>query len=384
MKITFPIIFCLFLIKISAQDTFSIVAVDQETGEVGSAGASCINGSIIISDVHPGVGAIHTQSYWNAQNQNNASQLMDQGYPPMFIIQYLIENDSQDNPTIRQYGIVDLVEGGRSAAYTGENCYDYKDHILGDTYSIQGNILLGPEVLDSMEVLFLNTPGSLAVRLMAAMQGAKIPGADSRCLEDGISSLSAFIRVAKPTNDTDSLYLHLNVNSTPPGVDPIDTLQDLFDLWYEDHPDVITITLENHTGWNLVGLPLEVEDASYNILFPESIGGTLYSFDEGYNLELDLMQGVGYWLRFNDAGNTTISGSLINELIVSLNEGWNLITGPSNSTNLFDIQDPYGLIISETVYGFTPNGYSEAEVLDPGKGYWIRANNSGDIILISE
>ena len=81
MKITFPIIFCLFLIKISAQDTFSIVAVDQETGEVGSAGASCINGSIIISDVHPVLGAIHTQSYWNAQNQNNASQLMDQGYP---------------------------------------------------------------------------------------------------------------------------------------------------------------------------------------------------------------------------------------------------------------------------------------------------------------
>jgi hypothetical protein len=219
---------------------------------------------------------------------------------------------------------------------------------------------------------------------MAAMQGAKIPGADSRCLDDGISSLSAFIRVAKLTNDTDSLYLHLNVNSTPTGVDPIDTLQDLFDLWYEDHPDVITITLENQTGWNLVGLPLEVEDALYNILFPESIGGTLYSFDEGYNLELDLMQGVGYWLRFNDAGSTTISGSLINELIISLNEGWNLITGPSNSINLFDIQDPYGLIISGTVYGFTPNGYSEAEVLDPGKGYWIRANNSGDIILISE
>ena len=110
----------------------------------------------------------------------------------------------------------------------------------------------------------------------------------------------------------------------------------------------------------------------------------LYSFDEGYNLELDLMQGVGYWLRFNDAGSTTISGSLINELIISLNEGWNLITGPSNSINLFDIQDQYGLIISGTVYGFTPNGYLEAGVLDPGKGYWIRANNSGDIILISE
>ena len=144
------------------------------------------------------------------------------------------------------------------------------------------------------------------------------------------------------------------------------------------------ISIYYEANWNLVGLPLDVEDASYTTLFPESMEGTLYSFDEGYNLELDLMQGVGYWLRFNDAGSTTISGSLINELIVSLNEGWNLITGPSNSINLVDIQDPYGLIISGTVFGFTPNGYSEAEVLDPGKGYWIRANSSGSIILISE
>ena len=59
-----------------AQATFSIVAVDPATGEVGSAGASCISGSIIISDVHPGVGVIHTQSYWNAANQNNARNRM--------------------------------------------------------------------------------------------------------------------------------------------------------------------------------------------------------------------------------------------------------------------------------------------------------------------
>ena len=56
--------------------TFSIVAVDIETGQVGSAGASCIPGSIIISDIHPGVGAVHTQSYWHVLNQMYASELM--------------------------------------------------------------------------------------------------------------------------------------------------------------------------------------------------------------------------------------------------------------------------------------------------------------------
>ena len=243
----------LFILLISenlSQDTFSIVAVDPVTQEVGSAGASCINGSIIISDVHPGIGAVHTQSYWNSTNQNNASDLMDQGYTPEEIIEYLVENDVQGNPSIRQYGVVDLVDGGRSAAFTGENCYDYKNHILGPTYSIQGNILLGQEVLDSMETNFLITSGSLATRLMAAMQGAKIPGADTRCLSNGISSLSAFIRVVKPTNSEDSLYLHLNVNNTQPGIDPIDTLQDLFDDWYTENPDLVTIQIDFNEGWN--------------------------------------------------------------------------------------------------------------------------------------
>ena len=52
--------------------TFSIVAVDTTTGEVGSAGGSCISGSIIISDIHPGVGAIHTQAYYSRELSHEA------------------------------------------------------------------------------------------------------------------------------------------------------------------------------------------------------------------------------------------------------------------------------------------------------------------------
>ena len=78
-----------------SNDTFSIVAVDTLTGQVGSAGASCIQGSIIISDIHPGLGAIHTQSYWNASNQDSASSLMEQGYAPQDIIDWL-ENFTEE------------------------------------------------------------------------------------------------------------------------------------------------------------------------------------------------------------------------------------------------------------------------------------------------
>src|SRR5688500_19379641 len=76
-------------------ETFSICAVDPITGEVGSAGASCINGSIIISDVHPGVGVIHTQSYWHASNQMFAHDLMvNGGLTPQQIIDSTLTVDA--------------------------------------------------------------------------------------------------------------------------------------------------------------------------------------------------------------------------------------------------------------------------------------------------
>ena len=150
-----------------------------------------------------------------------------------------------------------------------------------------------------------------------------------------------------------------------------------------DEPETGTILVPYSSGWNIVGLPLDVEDASYSILFPESIEGTLYSFNGGYNLATSLIEGEGYWLRFNEAGSTTITGTPTDELTISLNEGWNLISGISTSINILDIEDPDGIIIAGTVYGFTSGGYSNIENIEPGKGYWIRANNTGYISLIS-
>lgn len=233
------IILLLYCFPSLAQDTFSIVAIDTITGEIGSAGASCIDetaitgGAIIISDIIPGRGAIHTQSYWLSANQQNAHNRMLEGMSPQEIIDWLIENDAQNNPGRRQYGIVDLDSNGssRSAAFTGVLCLDYKNHITGPNYAIQGNILLGQQILDSMESRFLNTQGILAEKLMAALQGANVPGADTRCMANGTSSLSAFIRVARPTDTTGNFYCDLNVPSVPAGMEPIDSLQVLFDNW---------------------------------------------------------------------------------------------------------------------------------------------------------
>ena len=230
------IFFFSFLIseEIFTQDTFSIVAIDPITGEVGSAGASCIGGSIIISDIHPGVGGIHTQAYWNAINQDNASSLMDQGYSPDEIIDWLTNNDSENNPSIRQYGIVDLVEGGRSASFTGSNCFDYKGHRIGENYAIQGNILLGPSILDEMEDAFLTQYGSFEEKLFASLMAANITGADTRCSPYGTPAISAFIKIAKSEDSLDNLFLDLNVNDAPLTINPLDSLFALYWEWKID------------------------------------------------------------------------------------------------------------------------------------------------------
>ena len=157
---------------------------------------------------------------------------MQQGASPNQIISWLVAHDVQNNPQSRQYGIVDFHNGtSRSAAFTGTNCYDYKNHILGPNYAIQGNILLGQQILDSMEYYFLNTTGCLPEKLMAAMNGAKVVGADTRCMVEGTSSLSAFLRMALPTDSYNNLFLDINVAGTAPNVEPIDVLQTKYNQW---------------------------------------------------------------------------------------------------------------------------------------------------------
>ena len=233
----FSIIFCYFIVvgQILSQDTFSIVAVDTMTGKVGSAGASCIQGSIIISDIHPGIGGIHTQAYWNAINQDSASSLMDQGYSPEQIIDWLISNDAQNDPSIRQYGIVDMVNGGRSAAHTGGNCEDFKGHKIGVNYAIQGNILLGQSILDDMEEAFLTQYGTFEEKMMAALMAANVTGADTRCETYGTPAISAFIRIAESDNMMDSLFMDINVNNAPLTLNPLDSLHSLYWDWKISH-----------------------------------------------------------------------------------------------------------------------------------------------------
>ena len=159
------ILVCLSIL-LQGQDTFSIVAIDSVTGEIGSAGASCVgyssgypHGAIVLSDVIPGIGAIHTQAAYLQGNQQYAHDLMMLGLSPQQIIDSLVAHDAGGNNKTRQYGIVDYNnDHPRAASYTGINCQNYKNDTNNIYYSIQGNILLGQLVIDSMQTRFLILP----------------------------------------------------------------------------------------------------------------------------------------------------------------------------------------------------------------------------------
>jgi len=210
--------------------TFSIVAVDTVTGEVGGAGASCIAGAQIINDIIESVGAVHTQAWYIAGNQQNAHVLLEAGLTPDSIISWLYDNDVQGRPEWRQYGVVTLAGNGASAGFTGVATDDWKGHLTGPGYAIQANILLGPQIIDSMEFEFLTTEGPLEEKLMAALEAAKVPGADTRCMPSDKSSISAFIKVVRP-GDGGTPYLWKVIPNTSGSTDPIDLLRDAFDAW---------------------------------------------------------------------------------------------------------------------------------------------------------
>jgi len=223
--------------------TFTIVAVDPATGQVGSAGASCIDnngcggcgGVIIATDLVPGTGAICAQATVCIPNTNlqNAINWMKQGNTPAQIITLLQQQDAcgAGNVTTRQYGIAAFDSQGNVlvAGHTGTGCTSYANDKQGMEYSVQGNILIGAYILDSMAARFERATGSLACRLMYAIQGANVAGADSRCLNEGVSSQSAFLRVANSNDPDGNFFIDINVPSTSFGAEPIDQLQSQFD-----------------------------------------------------------------------------------------------------------------------------------------------------------
>lgn len=241
MKYTLLCILIHFVGTVNSQDTISIVAVDENTGEVGSAAASCADlddfpgyPNDFVGQLFPGLGAVNTQAIYNTNNQFMTRRRMFAGDTPDEIIQWMMDHDANFRPDLRQYGVASIINGeAQAAAFSGNAVEGIKGHLIGKNYAIQGNSMSSLTILNNMETNFNSFDGDLAEKLMAALQGANTLGADKRCISNATSSLFAFLKIAYPEDEFRDPSFVISVKTQPgDGIEPIDSLQVLFDQRY--------------------------------------------------------------------------------------------------------------------------------------------------------
>jgi len=161
----------------SLSSTFSIVALDPETKDLGVGVQSrYFSVGSAVPWAEAGIGAVATQSFVNFTYGPKGLALLGQGVPVDEILERLTKEDPGRN--FRQIGIVDAK--GNAASYTGRSCLDWAGGRTGKGFAVQGNILTGKEVVERMAEMFESTKGALPDRIMAALKGAEAAGGDAR------------------------------------------------------------------------------------------------------------------------------------------------------------------------------------------------------------
>lgn len=198
-----------------AHATWTIVAVDPTTGEVGSAGASCTPFVAGVAQLVPGHGAILAQAASNmAAKARGAERIADGGSAQAVVAEISAPGFDRDFAE-QQYGVVTLVAGkAQAAAFTGPAVPTALGHRLGDGVAVQGNILTGQRVLDDALLAYRAAAARrapLAERLLLALEAGSRAGGDARC--GAKTAQSAYLGVANPDDASDRLSLRIVVTT---------------------------------------------------------------------------------------------------------------------------------------------------------------------------
>jgi uncharacterized Ntn-hydrolase superfamily protein len=235
--------------------TFSIVGADPEAGECGVAVQSkFLAVGALVPWARGGVGAVATQALAEITYGNRGLALLEGGDSPEEAIDRLVSADEMREH--RQVGIV--AADGRSATFTGEDCFEHATGVAGENFAAQGNILTSPDVPEAMAKTFTTADGNLAKRLLAALAAGQEAGGEKRGME------SAALLVVRPGGGyggNHDRWLDLRVDHSD---SPIEDLRELFDL---------------HT-----------------LYFGRTSPGELLSFDDNRQAEVRAMlEAAGWW-----------------------------------------------------------------------------------------
>ena len=182
--------------------TFSMIAFDPATSELGVGVQSrAFAAGAAVPYAKPGVGAVATQASANRQYGPKAIALLEQGLSPAEVVKKITDDDPGRDT--RQVAVIDTK--GRSAVYTGKHViarnFDkndpvhyggYAGHVTGQNFSAQGNTLASEAVLKAMADAYEKGKGSMAEKLMDALDAGQSKGGDTRGMQ------SAGILVVKP------------------------------------------------------------------------------------------------------------------------------------------------------------------------------------------
>ena len=172
--------------------TFSIVARDPNTGELGVAVQShWFSVGSIVAWAEAGVGAVATQSFVDPSYGKNGLDLMRGGKSAPDALKELLAKD--DGREVRQVAMIDAQ--GRVDAWTGKNDIQAAGHIVGTNFSVQANLMLNDKIWPAMARAFESTKGDLAQRMLAALDAAQAAGGDIR----GRQSAALIVVTGKPT-----------------------------------------------------------------------------------------------------------------------------------------------------------------------------------------
>ncbi|MBZ5611801.1 MAG: DUF1028 domain-containing protein [Acidobacteriia bacterium] len=203
--------------------TFSIVAYDPANGEWGVTVASrYFSVGSVVPWAEAGVGAIATQANVNVGYGPRGLELLRQGRTAKQVLDQMLAEDKFEGKDGRQVAIVDAK--GNIAAYTGPNAPNWAGDRQGKSWSAQGNILVGPQVVESMGRAFEATPGELAEKLYAALKAGDEAGGDARGKQ---SASMLVVRKQGGRNINNDRSIYINVDDNP---QPLAELRRLLDL----------------------------------------------------------------------------------------------------------------------------------------------------------
>ncbi len=192
--------------------TFSIVARDPATGEMGVAVQShWFSVGSVVPWGEAGVGVVATQSFVEVSYGPLGLELLKAGKTPEEALRGLLAADP--HPEVRQVAILDAQ--GRVAVHTGKSCIPFAGHQIGQGYAVQANLMARPEVWPAMAKAFESASGDLAERLLMALEAGQAAGGDVRGRQSAAILIVRGVSTGRPWADR------------------------VMDLRVEDHPDPI-------------------------------------------------------------------------------------------------------------------------------------------------